>query len=151
MLVLKVELLILSSQFVLKIYLSGFFVLMVSYLASGMLILMVWILSFWILSRGWMPLKHALARNLGQWHQHFDDKLQLCQNHWKIIGKTKRSGFCITYSVAVVSICQCDNCLHRPWHDRDSHKKVGLLTHWVAALSTWQLKSSGIRQSKILN
>jgi hypothetical protein len=27
--------------------------------------------------------------------------LRLSQNHWKIIGKTKKSGFCMTYSVTI--------------------------------------------------
>ena len=45
-----------------------------------------------------MPLKRALASRPCQ---HFDDELQLCQNHWKIIGKTKKSGFCMTYSVSM--------------------------------------------------
>ena len=35
------------------------------------------------------------------WRQHFDDELRLRQNHWKIIGKTKKSGFCIVYSVLI--------------------------------------------------
>jgi hypothetical protein len=40
--------------------------------------------------------------------QHFDDELWLCQNHWKIIGKTKKSGFCIVYSVLICFTSQ--NC-----------------------------------------
>jgi hypothetical protein len=42
-------------------------------------------------------------RTAGPWRQHFDDELRLRQNHWKIIGKTKKSGFCVVYSVAVLS------------------------------------------------
>jgi hypothetical protein len=34
------------------------------------------------------------AHWLGPWRQHFDDELRLRQNHWKIIEKTKKSGFC---------------------------------------------------------
>jgi hypothetical protein len=37
------------------------------------------------------------AHWLGPWRQHFDDELRLRQNHWKIIGKTKKSGFCVVY------------------------------------------------------
>ena len=37
---------------------------------------------------------------LGPWRQHFDDELRfICQNHWKIIRKTKKSVFCVVYSV----------------------------------------------------
>ena len=39
------------------------------------------------------------AHWLGPWRQHFDDELRLHQNNWKIIGKTKTSGFCVVYSV----------------------------------------------------
>jgi hypothetical protein len=39
------------------------------------------------------------AHWLGPWRQHFDDELRLRQNHWKIIGKTKKSTFYMTYSV----------------------------------------------------
>jgi hypothetical protein len=41
------------------------------------------------------------AHWLGPWRQHFDDKLRLRQNDWKIIGKTNKSGFCVVYSVTV--------------------------------------------------
>jgi hypothetical protein len=43
------------------------------------------------------------AHWLGPWGQHFDDELRLRQNHWKIIGKTKKSGFCVVYSVSQAS------------------------------------------------
>jgi hypothetical protein len=63
-----------------------------------------------------MPLKRALAgpwrpgrRTAGPWRQHFDDELRLRQNHWKIIGKPKKSGFCVVYSVAVLSQRHTDN------------------------------------------
>ena len=39
------------------------------------------------------------AHWLGPWRQHFDDELRLRQNHSKIIGKTKKSAFCVHYSV----------------------------------------------------
>jgi hypothetical protein len=39
---------------------------------------------------------------LGLWCQHFDDELRLCQNYWKIIGKTKKSGIGTTYSVTLM-------------------------------------------------
>ena len=35
----------------------------------------------------------------GPWRQHFDDELRSRQNHWKIIGKTKKLGFCMTHPV----------------------------------------------------
>jgi hypothetical protein len=38
------------------------------------------------------------AHWLGPWRKHFDNELRLRQNHWKIIGKTKKSGFCVFYS-----------------------------------------------------
>jgi hypothetical protein len=31
------------------------------------------------------------AHWLGLWRQHFDDELRLRQNHWKIVGTTKKS------------------------------------------------------------
>jgi hypothetical protein len=33
----------------------------------------------------------------GPWRQHFDDELRSRQNHWEIIGKTKKLGFCMTH------------------------------------------------------
>jgi hypothetical protein len=48
-----------------------------------------------------MPLKRALARTMAS--AFFDDELRLRQDHWKIIGKTKKSGFCMTYSVVICS------------------------------------------------
>ena len=45
-----------------------------------------------------MPLKRALARTMVS---AFDDGL--CQNHRKIIGKTKKSAFCVPYSVVTHS------------------------------------------------
>jgi hypothetical protein len=39
------------------------------------------------------------AHWLGPWRQHFDDELRLRQNHWKIIGKNKKLGFCVVHSV----------------------------------------------------
>jgi hypothetical protein len=44
---------------------------------------------------------------LGPWRQHFDDELRLRQNHWKIIEKTKKSGFCIVYSVTQLYYLFC--------------------------------------------
>jgi hypothetical protein len=44
------------------------------------------------------------AHRLGPWRRHFDDELRLPQNHWKIIGKTKKSGFRVAYSVPLGSI-----------------------------------------------
>jgi hypothetical protein len=39
-----------------------------------------WMSAILNIIRGGMP--------LGPWHQHFDNKLRLHQNHWKIIGKS---------------------------------------------------------------
>jgi hypothetical protein len=36
---------------------------------------------------------------LGPWRQHLMTNYRLCQNHRKIIGKTKKSAFCVPYSV----------------------------------------------------
>ena len=38
------------------------------------------------------------------WNQHFDDELQLRENHMKIIGKTKKSTLCVSYSVPMVNL-----------------------------------------------
>jgi hypothetical protein len=43
-----------------------------------------------------MSLKRALARTMAS---AFDDELRLRQNHRTIIGKTKKSTFCVPYSV----------------------------------------------------
>jgi hypothetical protein len=40
------------------------------------------------------------AHWLGQWRQHLMTNNGLRQNHRKIIGKTKKSAFCVPYSVA---------------------------------------------------
>jgi hypothetical protein len=40
------------------------------------------------------------AHWLGPWRQHFMTNHELRQNHRKIIGKTKKSAFCVPYSVA---------------------------------------------------
>jgi hypothetical protein len=34
--------------------------------------------------------------------------LRLRQNHWKIIGKTKKFSFCVPYSMALCSLMLCD-------------------------------------------
>jgi hypothetical protein len=51
---------------------------------------------FWILSGGECL---SNAHRLGPWRQHFHDELRLRQSHWKIVGKTKKLGNCVAYSV----------------------------------------------------
>jgi hypothetical protein len=56
-----------------------------------------------------MPLKRALARTMASaqrrdymstlWRQHLMSNYGLRQTHRKIIGKTKKSTFCVPYSV----------------------------------------------------
>ena len=41
---------------------------------------------------------------LGPWRQHLMTNHELRQNHRKIIGKTKKSAFCVTYSVILSCI-----------------------------------------------
>jgi hypothetical protein len=43
-----------------------------------------------------MPLKRSLARTMAS---AFDDELRVTPNHRKIIGKIKKSAFCVPYSV----------------------------------------------------
>ena len=48
------------------------------------------------------------AHWLGPWRQHLMTNYGLRQNHRKIIGKTKKSAFCVPYSVA-------ETCAVRAW------------------------------------
>ena len=43
------------------------------------------------------------AHWLGPWRQHLMTNYGLRQNHRKIIGKTKKSAFCVPYSVSLPS------------------------------------------------
>jgi hypothetical protein len=47
------------------------------------------------------------AHWLGPWRQHVMTNYGLRQNHRKIIGKTKKSAFCVPYSVIQSSLWHC--------------------------------------------
>jgi hypothetical protein len=41
----------------------------------------------------------------------FDDELRVTPNHWKIIGKIKKSAFCVPYSVSLLLVYTSANAL----------------------------------------
>jgi hypothetical protein len=69
---------------------------------------------FWILSGGECL---SNAHWLGPWRQHLMTNYGLRQNHRKIIRKTKKSAFCVPYSVL-------------RWRTRHS-KRLSLLSSWA--------------------